>query len=408
MLYFLQAETSQDSFTGPSRPRVREILFDLIPRHGKVTYTALEAEWRRRELPQEGLDEIRRMSESAVPLENWGYNLEQVRKTQMRRETLRKLEVAKARASDGSSDAELLSELASLSEVAERYTGSRDLILTGPQVTPLVRRERVDESRVLIDLRMGSRFPGIRRGELMTVIGRMWTGKSLWASQAVLNSHAATLIVSLEMPAAQWWRRMLAQLWGISLRQAVDAVTYGNLTPEQAATLSEVEKRISITKECDGSWPSIQAAFQRTASTWGHPPALVVIDHLDYIRTAGRFSGETERLGANVRECQRFARRKDIALLLISQVGRAEGADGSTELGLQSARGTGKVEEDSAHLLGIWRPAHRKGLEPDRVEALKPEMRGRLLKQRDGGGFPWNFRLDPLSLRINPEDETRP
>lgn len=400
----LSCETTAATFTGLCRPKIRELLIELIPRYGKVSYSMLESEWKARGEAPEGEREIEAMRRCSVALEHWAWHLDRLTSATMRRASILRAERISVAAGNGASDQEVLSEISSLERISTEHASHQGGPRLGHEWTPLVRSERWAEKDSIVDLRMGRYFNGIRKGEVLTLLARTWVGKSLWASQAALNSEAMTLIVSLEMPGVQWWERMLGQAWGLPLREAVDRCAYGRLGEPEQRILSELEKRIALDDSCDGTFPALQAAFNRVASKWNAPPALVVIDYLQYLRSPVSTRSRYESVSNCALEVKQFAKRNKCAVILACQVGRAEGADGSTEIGLESARDSGQVEEAADFLVGLWRPSHRKGWSDEQRKEHEHDMRGRLLKNRRGGSFSWNFHFDARTLRIRPEE----
>jgi hypothetical protein len=73
------------------------------------------------------------------------------------------------------------------------------------------------------------------------------------------------------------------------------------------------------------------------------------------------------------------------------------------EVGLESARDSGQIEEAADFLLGLWRPCMKRGISQEDFKALEPQIRGRLVKNRRGRPFDWNFSLDLGAMRVNPE-----
>jgi replicative DNA helicase len=399
----LAAEAHESLFTGERRA-IRRLLLTLIPAHGKSSHAQLEAEWKARNLPTDGLRQISLMRTCDVAGEHWSWHLERVKSAAMRRNVLKRAESVFHAAGNGSTDESILAEVESLGRVGTEHATSAELVTFGEDLTPLVRSERWAERRSIVDLRMGRRFEGVRGGEVFTLLARTWVGKSAWASQAVLNSKAHALIVSLEMPKVQWWERTAMQLFGVGRHEAVDAISYGRMTPGQAATLAEAEKRIAVADTCDGGFPSMQAAVTRCESRWKKPPALIVIDYLQLLRSPVMGTSRYDRVTECALEVKRFAKRNRAAVILLCQVGRQQGADGSMEIGLESARDSGQIEEAADFMLGLWRPGHAKGLSNEDRERLSSEMKGRLLKNRRGGSFPWNFNFETHRLRITPEE----
>jgi replicative DNA helicase len=347
------------------------------------------------------LEELRRLRACVSPLTGISWHLEQVISASFRRRAIKSAEEISAASRNGQSDQEIVQGIDKMRADAISRIGRRDFVRAGPDLTAAVRMAHFAGRSGIVDLRMGDRFDGIRPGEVFVILARSWVGKSAWAAQAVVNSKAQALIISLEMPAEQWWERILGQVWGIRPAEVAAHIARGELSPDQTKALESIEQKVTVADRCEGSIPSILAALSRAESI-GRKPALLVIDHLSLMRSSGR--SDYERASDSAVEVKRtLARQCKLPVVLICQVKRGENSDGSTEVGLHDARDSGKIEENADQVLGLWRPSQKKSLRQDEIEMLRTQMRGRMLKERRGHGFAWNFRIDPWTIQVTPE-----
>src|SRR3990172_7486993 len=109
----LESETDAGCFTGLSRPQLREMLRDLVRQHGHASYSMLETEWARRELPTEGLSEIG-MLRRCSGIQDWTYHADRVRSTALRRDVIRRSEALTTAANNGCPDEDLIADLRAL------------------------------------------------------------------------------------------------------------------------------------------------------------------------------------------------------------------------------------------------------------------------------------------------------
>ena len=131
----------------------------------------------------------------------------------------------------------------------------------------------------------------------------------------------------------------------------------------------------------------------------------MVVDYLGLIGGDRKLS-TYDRVSTHARELQALAKRHDVALLILGQVNRAEGGDGSKELSLAAARDSGVVEEAADVVIGMWRPDRQTGLDPAERIRRRDEIRLRMLKNRHGElGTTITLDQDPRSLRLT-EDTT--
>ena len=105
----------------------------------------------------------------------------------------------------------------------------------------------------------------------------------------------------------------------------------------------------------------------------------MVVDYLGLIGGDRKLS-TYDRVSTHARELQALAKRHDVALLILGQVNRAEGGDGSKELSLAAARDSGVVEEAADVVIGMWRPDRQTGLDPAERIRRRDEIRRRMLK----------------------------
>lgn len=405
-LPFLEVETSPDDFTGLHRPRLRNIIVGLGKKELQLTFDLMEAAYLAETNSQDVAGEIDAIRSEVVGSEAWQWHLEQVRSAAVRRRLTRLAEELSKAAMDGSPDAELLSKAQQMSLVAGGLEVRDSQVITGADATAEVKTDYFAGKSGYIKLSMGPQlypFRGIRPGEVFTVLAKTWVGKSLWASQATINANVPALVVSLEMPRVQWWERTIMQALHSPRTDVTSRLATGQLHPTEYATLAALERRIALCDSCDGSVPALEAAIKRAETVLKSLPKLVVIDYLQLMNVSGRGATLYQKTSEAAIEVKKLAKRWGIAIMLLSQVSRKDGADGGTEVSLESARDSGMVEEAADFLLGLWRPCLTKGLTKEEYDAKEPEMRGRLLKNRRGRQFQWNFKLNTSNLQIQPE-----
>ena len=109
-----------------------------------------------------------------------------------------------------------------------------------------------------------------------------------------------------------------------------------------------------------------------------------------------------EQTSRTARELKTFAKRHQVALVVLCQVDR-EGGNGGVPVTLRMARDSGVVEESADYLLGLWRPELAEGLSKTERLAFRGQFVIRVLKNRSGPAPKTvTLHFDPTSLRIEP------
>ena len=225
---------------------------------------------------------------------------------------------------------------------------------------------------------------GIAPGEVFLFLARTSVGKTWWALNVIANQDETTPMIffSLEMHA----RYILQRLAGIASN-----------TPT-----IDVERSLSETGECDGvrqaeerypmlaiedepglSVRRMSDALEEYAATFGQLPRLAVVDYMELVRSPGMTQVENvDKLGWSLKD---FARREDIALVVLHQVKRGDNNQGHQPLTMTDARFGGEMSAD--YVAGAFRPCLNPNLAPDMRAALDDDFRLQFLKTRSSGGI---------------------
>jgi replicative DNA helicase len=405
-LPFLEVETSQEDFTGVYRPRLRSVVLGLSKKQVPLSFDLVESAYLAETHSEEAAGEIDAIRTEVTASDAWQWHLDQIRSAAVRRRLTRLSEELAKAATEGASDEDLLVKAQQMSASAGRLEVRDSQVISGSDATAEVKTDYFAGKSGYIHLSMGPQtypFRGLRPGEVFTVLAKTWVGKSLWASQVTINANVPTLVVSLEMPRVQWWERTVMQALASSRSDITSRLATGQLHQTEYSRLAALEKRIALCDRCDGSLPALEAAVKRSEAVLGVQPKLVVIDYLQLLNVAARGATLYQKTSEAAIEVKRLAKRLGIAIMLLSQISRKDGVDGGSDVSLESARDSGMVEEAADFLLGLWRPCLKKGLSKEEYDLKEPQMRGRLLKNRRGRAFEWNFQLNTSNLQIQPE-----
>lgn len=233
-------------------------------------------------------------------------------------------------------------------------------------------------------VRLNEAICGMRGGQMITLAAYTGRGKSCFACQAathVTRQGKAAFIVTTEMPARQLFQRMIDQLANIdSRRRYHDLLTPADRERQRDGVFWLNDHPVYF-DERSRTVPAILANLRQAQSET--EIGLVVIDHLQHLRSAGRAENRTREVGNNSRALKLAAMDFNLPFLVLSQVARP--SDNDSDIGLHSLKESGDIENDSDVVLLLNGPQSEETVIP---------MRVKVAKQREGpSGFeiPLNF-----------------
>lgn len=244
---------------------------------------------------------------------------------------------------------------------------------------------------------LDSYIEGPAAGEIITFLGRSYTGKSMLIHNMMLNKTEAPgyLVFSMEMPTRGLLMRMASAYLGISHGSILEQAKHGKLT-EKAFELGTkfghhviIEDPMSIAEMSD---------YLFVYNTWfEQPPAAVIIDYLELIQTDMRMSG-WERTEQLARQLKVWAKEQHIPVYLVHQSNMKRKSWEKPDE--ESARGGGYREADV--VVGIHKPSRNTELSPMERQELEPLIKLDVIKNRINGRENWSsidLELKP-SLRL--------
>jgi replicative DNA helicase len=230
---------------------------------------------------------------------------------------------------------------------------------------------------------------GVKPGEVLGIMARPGIGKTLVLCHSLCGmvSWHGVVCFSLEMPAGQIVRRLVRMAFSLPGHQVanVDRQAYrdafGLLALDATPALSV----------------SQMAARVRSLQTRGIAVRAVCVDHLGLIG-GDRSMTTYDRVSTQARELKEMAKRLQVAVILLIQVNRDTGGDGSRELHLGSARDSGVVEEACDYMVAMRRLDRSTTLAPQERERYRDVIFARVVKHRHGVPM-----LDEVAYRIHPQ-----
>lgn len=234
---------------------------------------------------------------------------------------------------------------------------------------------------------------GPAAGEVCTIIGRSYSGKSLLATAIMVNNkRLGSIFFSLEMPARQAMIRMYAQ-WADYPAPLVRKMVAENNIADRFETMAyDMEKHIIVDTPRLGP-REMGAYIEEYEAYHGQRPDFVIVDYLELVGGNKQSEGGWQSTEATAAAIKDMAKAHDMPVFLLHQTNRTE--DDWKPPTLRSARGGGDVEAD--FVVGLWQPARDPELMPWDRKALWDIVRMNVLKNRHSGemNLPW----EPLEFR---------
>lgn len=210
---------------------------------------------------------------------------------------------------------------------------------------------------------------GPAAGEVYTILGRSFAGKSLVATQIMANNADLPLLFfSLEMPARQALMRLYSQYEEIDAQDVQSQVKKGAM-PGVWDTLPE-QLPMHVIYDAGGmTLGDMSTIITQFEAYYDTRPAAVLIDYLELVKGGvGEGHFQTESIAKAMKD---WCKREEVAVFLLHQTNRSEKEwDPPTA---DSARGAGYTEADV--VVGMWQP----GRDPKLGDVEKKSLEGKVL-----------------------------
>ncbi len=215
-------------------------------------------------------------------------------------------------------------------------------------------------------------------GELFTIVGRSFTGKSIVAQNIILaNKHTPSVFFSLEMPAIQAVIRLFAMWNGYPAYDLQILIEKGGLPDD----LYEIVEDFPYHRICDKPGISVDEMadyYEMYRKTLGVQPEFCVVDYLELLGKAKINGGGYEAIEAQISALRDWTRYENTRTFLIHQANKGEPMwEAPTQ---DSPRGGGYTESD--FMVGLWRPHLNPENSPAEVKYLENKLGVNVLKNR--------------------------
>jgi replicative DNA helicase len=222
---------------------------------------------------------------------------------------------------------------------------------------------------------------GLHRGDLFLVAGRPSMGKSIVGMALAHHASArgdGAAVFSLEMTKESLVRRLISAMGGIDAQR----LRTGSLDREERRKTAEAAAQIEglplwIDDTRARTIPAVTCALRKLIAK--HPVRLVVVDHLQLMKGAGRFESRHHELSEISHSLKHLAGQFDATVVLLSQLNR-ECEKAARRPQLSDLKETGSLEEDADVVLFVHRPEQFNRQDP----ALRGQAEFIIGKQRNG------------------------
>ena len=235
-------------------------------------------------------------------------------------------------------------------------------------------------------------------GEVFTILGRSYSGKSIVAQNIIVNNaDKGSIFFSLEMPYLLAVQRMFA-MWSDIPNYTVQEQVKGNRLTPMLESMAEEMVRHLIVDHSAVSTHDMMYYVSAYEDYFGAKPDFIMVDYLELVsgvKTSGEGWIATEAAAQQMKD---LAKEAELPVFLVHQTNKSEPEWEAPSR--SSARGGGYTEAD--FMIGMWRPGLDPKLQYDQKVQLGETIRFDVLKNRVFGKHnqrPMEYRITP-SLRL--------
>ena len=199
---------------------------------------------------------------------------------------------------------------------------------------------------------------GWQKGEVVLVAARPSVGKTTFVTDCVmyaaLRAKIPVAVFSLEMS----WAAIMDRVWAAYVPMPMQVLRTGFLSEAHWTGIAQAsgplsEAPISLNDSATISVLEMRAQARRLKADGACK--LVVVDHLQMIRSRTRHENRTQEMSEVVRDLKSMAKELDVPVIVVSQLSRA--AEMSTEKRpqLRHLRDSGELEQVADVVLFLYR-----------------------------------------------------
>lgn len=226
---------------------------------------------------------------------------------------------------------------------------------------------------------------GFQKGSLNILAARPSMGKTALALNFAINaaavSHGAVCIFSLEMPAEQIAKRILAAKSKVDLQK----INTGKLNDEDWSKLNEACQELKFQNFYIDDTPGItvnEMTSKARKLSQDHGLAMIIVDYIQLIATKDRSESRQQEVSEISRRLKALARELNVPVIALSQLSRAVESRQDKRPMLSDLRESGALEQDADIVMFLYREAYYNREENNRTEREDVELN--LAKHRNG------------------------
>lgn len=190
---------------------------------------------------------------------------------------------------------------------------------------------------------------GLRMGTLSYIGARPSTGKTAFALNIIRNQTKTdnrVLMFSLEMSSTQILERMTSDIANVD---------YERINTRQLTNDEKIDLIITSDKLCCERLyisDNVYTVEAMEKVIYDYKPHLVVIDFMQFVRTAKNFASRRNEIDYISSEFKRIARQQKCHIMVLSQLSR----DGCEAPSMKSLKESGALEQDGDYIILLHRP----------------------------------------------------
>jgi len=238
---------------------------------------------------------------------------------------------------------------------------------------------------------------GPAAGEVHMVLGRSFVGKSLVATNVLVNNpNKGIIFFSLEMPARQAIQRLYAH-WARVDHRAVQQMTRNNTLPLHLDEMATALPYHIIVDKGGLTLGDMSLYCDSYARYFGERPNAVIIDYLELVagtKASGEGWQRTEAVAGALKD---WAKDEAMPVFILHQCTKEEPEWRPPTQ--NSARGAGFTESDV--VIGMWQPWRNPDLGRYEREMIRNEVHFNVIKNRVTG------RLTTTPIQMILRDDLR-
>jgi len=246
---------------------------------------------------------------------------------------------------------------------------------------------------------------GLKEGTLYIIAGRPSMGKTCLGLNIINNicqadPGAATLLISLEMPAVDVGRRSACYLAGISYAEAERGqLSKADEEKFQKALESFSQMNVHIADPPSLNPLQLRAKVRRLIAF--HPIKAVCVDYIQLMTAPGE--NQNLRVAEISRQLKAIAKEFSLPMIAISQLSRYVEQRSEKRPNLGDLRDSGAIEQDADSVIFVYRPeVYLRHLPQENPKRKQERGRAEIIigKNRNGPTGVVDMRFDESSMRF--------